>query len=120
MVSENFGDDTKQWVSETSPSFSEMWARTEFPVLVELSSRQITYYRKTPFRKYGLYQNLQKLSDKWFGFQVKNNVSEVDHGVLNRLVKDLRMEGCNSYGFGETCSVLEYLSELEDSLRFDH
>ena len=70
MVSESFGDDTKQWVSETSPSFSEMWARTEFPVLVELSSRQITCYRKTPFRKYGLYQNLQKLSDKWFGFQV--------------------------------------------------
>src|SRR5207302_673834 len=53
-------------------------------------------------------------------FQVKNDVSEVDHGVLNRLVKDLRVEGCNAYGFGETCSVLEYLSELEDSLRFDH
>src|SRR5205807_4336880 len=53
-------------------------------------------------------------------FQVKNNVREVDHGVLNRLVKDLRVEGCDAYGFGEACSVLEYLSELEDSLRFDH
>src|SRR2546428_11849685 len=53
-------------------------------------------------------------------FQVKNNVREVDHSVLNRLVKDLRVEGCDAYGFGETCSVLENLSELEDSLRFDH
>src|SRR5439155_9800666 len=51
---------------------------------------------------------------------VKNNISEIDHGVLNRLVKDFGVERCDAYGFGETCSVLEYLSELEDSLRFDH
>ncbi len=69
IVSSDFGVNTKRWVSETSPNFSWMWANSEFPVLVDLTSREISYYRGTPFRNYGLYESLRNFSDKWFGFQ---------------------------------------------------
>ncbi len=69
IVSSSFRDDTKQWVRESSPSYSLMWDRVEFPVLVEFGSREITYYAKTPFRNGNLYQSLRSFSDKWFGPQ---------------------------------------------------
>jgi hypothetical protein len=55
MVSSDFGVNTKRWVSETSPRYSSMWANSEFPVLVDLTTRVISYHRGTPFRNYGLY-----------------------------------------------------------------
>jgi hypothetical protein len=71
IVSSAIRDETKRWVSETPPEYSVMWARAEFPVLVDLSDRQVTYYTKSPL-KFGigrLYQSLRSLSDKWFGSQ---------------------------------------------------
>lgn len=75
IVASSFGDDTKQWVSETSPSYGLMWDRAQFLVLVDLDGREITYYRKTPFRNGNLYQDLRNFSDKWFGFQDSVQVS---------------------------------------------
>jgi hypothetical protein len=69
MVSSAFSDETKKWVSEARPEGSTIKDRFEFPVLLEMSTRQIIYFRKTPFRAGLLYRQLRKLSDGWFSFQ---------------------------------------------------
>jgi len=68
IVSSSFGNDTKQWVFETTPEYSEMWARAEFPVLVDLGNREIIYPRKGSPGNGPLFENLRYLSDEWFGF----------------------------------------------------
>lgn len=73
IVAPNFPDSTKQWVSETSPKYSSWWDRAEFPVLIELDSRQITYFTGSPSWHYvspnSLYRILRTNCDKWLGFQ---------------------------------------------------
>ncbi len=68
-VSTAFGDETKKWVSETAPAYGIMWDRAEFPVLLDLTSRAVVYYKQTPFHHMVLYPQLRAFSDKWFGFQ---------------------------------------------------
>ncbi len=69
VVASSFNDYTKEWVADTRPLGSLLKDRTEFPVLVELNSRSIIYYEKTPFRAGLLFRQLRKFCDKWFGFQ---------------------------------------------------
>ena len=68
MISSGFGDDTKQSIVETSPSYSETWARLEFPVLVDIGNHQIFYYQKPRGRQEWLCERARTLCDKWFGF----------------------------------------------------
>jgi len=69
IVSQRLGDETKLWISETPPPYSEWWARLGFPVLVELTDQQIFYYRKPRGRPEQLCNRARTLSDKWFSFQ---------------------------------------------------
>ncbi len=71
MVSPSIRDDVKQWVSETPPSYSNMWDRTAFSVVIDVSSHSISYYTKTPFRHGFSYPELRDFSDKWFSFQTE-------------------------------------------------
>jgi len=69
VVSPSFGDDAKEWVSETTPEFSNLfWARAQFPVLVELDNREIIYPKRGPRNQGPLFENLRYLADEWFGF----------------------------------------------------
>ena len=68
IVSPSISDEVKQWVSEASPSYSNMWDRTTFPVLVDMTSQSVSYYTETPFRHRISYPELRAFSNKWFGF----------------------------------------------------
>lgn len=70
-ISSAIGEETKKWLSETAPEYGIMWDRAEFPVLVDLISRTIIYYAKTPFHHMRLYPQLRAYSDKWFGLQTQ-------------------------------------------------
>lgn len=69
VVSSGVTDGLKEWISETAPSYNMMWDRTVFPVLVDMSSRSVIYYKQTPFQHMHTYPDLRNLSDKWFEFQ---------------------------------------------------
>ena len=69
IVSENFSEDLKAWMGETRPAGSMLGDRTEFPIRVELDSREIYYFRKKPFRMGLLYATLRKDADKLIAFQ---------------------------------------------------
>ena len=83
MVSLGFMVDTKRWVSETSPNYSWMWANSEFPVLVELTSHEISYYRGTPFRNYGLYESCE--SFRTSGLDSQTLFKFLDFGAAERV-----------------------------------
>src|SRR4029077_6857709 len=51
---------------------------------------------------------------------VNDDVSEICHCVLYRLVQDTSVKCGNADRFRETRSILQNLSVLEDLLRFDH
>lgn len=70
MVSSTFSQDIKKWVSETRPESNMIKDRFGFPVLLELNTKEIVCFRKTPFRAGLLYRQLRKLSEEWFSFQV--------------------------------------------------
>jgi hypothetical protein len=68
MVAEAFGDEVKRWVSETTPNRSVIKDRFEFPVLVEVQSQQLFYFRKKPFVAGVVYKDLREFVDKYLGF----------------------------------------------------
>ena len=71
IVSPSFPDSTKRWVAQTPPSWSILSGRAEFPLLIELDTRQLTYYNQTHFQIGNpdpLYKLLRNSRDKWFGF----------------------------------------------------
>ncbi len=63
-------EDTKQWLSQSLPSYSLMWGRAEFPVLVGLDNREVFYCKRIESGAGipRLYQALQNHADEWFGF----------------------------------------------------
>lgn len=69
IVSDSFNEQVKSWIEQTRPPHGIMKGRTEFPVLVELGTKQIHYYTKTPFNAGLLYRKLRHMSDKYLGFQ---------------------------------------------------
>jgi hypothetical protein len=69
MVAQSLGDEVKKWVSETTPNRSIISDRFEFPVLVEVQSRQFFYFRKKQFVAAVEYEDLREFVDKYLGFQ---------------------------------------------------
>jgi hypothetical protein len=69
LVSPSFTDDTKKWVSETTPEIHNLfWARLQFPVLVELDNREIIYPKRGPPNWGPICETLRYLADEWFLF----------------------------------------------------
>src|SRR5712691_7856551 len=51
---------------------------------------------------------------------VQDDIGEVDHGILYRLVQDMRLKSRDTNLLREPCSILQDLSVLEYLLRLDH
>jgi hypothetical protein len=66
MISNDFSDDLKSWVSNTSPK--KHFLAYEFPVLVSLNDRKINYFRKTPILGASHYGGFRKFAEETFQF----------------------------------------------------
>ncbi len=62
IVSDDFTDDLKKWMSDTvSPKH---WSATESPVLVSLKGRELYFCRKTPMWGADYYRGFRKFAEK--------------------------------------------------------
>jgi hypothetical protein len=65
LVSEDFDETVKNWITETSPP--KHWAASEFPVLVSTGQGRVYYCRKTPVWGAAYYRGLRRFVESMVG-----------------------------------------------------